>query len=279
MIPPLPVQPPRPPRVRRGIVLVVLGFLLLCGVVVPATGDDTMYESVHGVGLRGCDDARTCRFDLPGGPSVVTRNVPVRLAGLDVPDVNGACERERERARETRRVLLALLTAADTIVLQNPERGESFGLAARVLVDGRDVGDRLIQEELARPSGGEPTSWCRPERDRTADTGSPVGDAAGKVVIKEVDPGAERVLLENRGSSEADMGGWALVHGPSGRRFVFPEDYRLTPGAGTIVTSGPGAVDAPPYFLRWTGNELWEDAGDTAYLLDGEEERVSRWPR
>lgn len=279
MTPPRQVRPSLQPRLGGGVILLVVGFVVLFGPVTPAPADDTAYESVRGVSLRECEDARTCRFDLPGGPPVVTRNVPVRLADLEAPDVNGACNRERERARETRRVLLAMLTAADTLTLKTPRRGESFGLVARVLADGRDVGEHLIREELARPAGEESTLWCRPEPDRTAPAGTPVGDATGDVVIKQVDPGAQRVLLENRGSTDVDMGGWTLVHGPSGRRYVFPEDYRLAPGAGTIVTSGPGAVDAPPYFLRWTGNELWEDASDTAHLFDADGERVSRWPR
>lgn len=279
VIPPRRVRSSPEARLWHRVILLVVGLFVLFGSAPPVPAGDTAYESVRGVSLRDCDDALTCRFDLPGGPPVVTRNVPVKLAGLEAPDVNGACDRERERAREARRVLLAWLTAADTIVLRKPQRGESFHLTAGVLADGRDVAERLIREGLVRPAGAEPTSWCRSQPDRTSSTGTPVGDAAVDVVIREVDPGAERVLVENRGATEVDMGGWTLVHGPSGRRYVFPGDYRLAPGAGTIVTSGPGAVNAPPYFLRWTGNELWEDASDTAHLLDADGERVSRWPR
>ncbi len=264
----------------RGLLVLAGSLLLLMVAPLSLRAADTTYGPVQGLQLRDCDDARTCRFDVPGWPAVVGRNLPVRLEGLDVPDPDGACARERRLGREARRVLVAWLTAADTLTLRQVRRSGSFRLVARLQADGRNVADRLIEERFARSTDRVDTDgWCPAGSARHPDDGSDAASTASGVVIKKIDPEAQRILLENQGSSPVDLGGWVLVAVAADRRFEFPPDFSLEPGAGTIVTSGPGAVDAPPYFLRWTGTELWEDTGDTAYLLDAEEERVSRWPR
>lgn len=111
-------------------------------------------------------DGDTLRADIAGWPAIVGTNMPIRVAGVDTPELRSGCEtdeqRERERtlAREARDYAANLLGQADIITLHNVQRGSFFRLLAEVRVDGESLGDALLTEGLAVPfeSGADP--WC-----------------------------------------------------------------------------------------------------------------------
>ena len=94
------------------------------------------------------------------GQEVVTR---VRLRGIDAPEINGACGKEREQAQAARERLVAHL-ARQPVWLTDIGRDKYFGRVVARLVDqrGDDLGERLVKEGLARPyDGGRRSGWCR----------------------------------------------------------------------------------------------------------------------
>ncbi len=85
----------------------------------------------------------------------------VRLANIDAPELHGRCTAETQMAERAK--LAAMIALADAPVRVVPEgRDDRYGrLIARVAIDGRDLGETLIAQSLARPySGGARKGWC-----------------------------------------------------------------------------------------------------------------------
>ena len=90
------------------------------------------------------------------------KRLPVRLAGVDTPEMRGKCALERAMAVKARDLVRGLLEKALRIDLLEPRRGKYFRLVARVLADGRDVARAIIAAGLGRPyDGGKRRGWCR----------------------------------------------------------------------------------------------------------------------
>ncbi len=85
----------------------------------------------------------------------------VRIANIDAPELHGACPAEIQAAERAKlAALIAMETATVRVV---PEKGrDKYGRTlARVAIDGRDLGDTLVSQNLARPyAGGARKGWC-----------------------------------------------------------------------------------------------------------------------
>ena len=88
----------------------------------------------------------------------------IQLIGIDAPEIRFArCAAERRLGRLARRRLRQLLAAGEVeIERKDWPRKDKYGrTTARVFVDGQDVGEALIAEELARPYDGKTRGgWC-----------------------------------------------------------------------------------------------------------------------
>lgn len=109
------------------------------------------------------------------GQEVRTR---VRIAGIDAPELRGACVEEKARARAARTRMEALV-GGGTVVLRDIRLGKYAGrVVARVeTAGGREFGALLLEEGLARPYGAaRAAAWCA----ETAPPVHPVRDGATK---------------------------------------------------------------------------------------------------
>jgi endonuclease YncB( thermonuclease family) len=97
------------------------------------------------------------------GDTIDANGQRIRLANIDTPEIGrGArCAAERRLgARATQRAR-ALINAAARIQTDPVGRTDSYGrTVAYVLIDGRDLGEALIAEGLARPWLGRRQPWC-----------------------------------------------------------------------------------------------------------------------
>ena len=88
--------------------------------------------------------------------------VTYRLLGYDTPETRFArCDAERELGLAAKHRLEELLAQGEVRVLESGKEDRYGRSLAAVTVNGRDVGDILIDEGLARPyKGGKRASWC-----------------------------------------------------------------------------------------------------------------------
>ncbi len=97
-----------------------------------------------------------------------------------------------------------------------------------------------------------------------------VEDQSG-VVIAEISYSGrdEWVRVENRGPTGQDMTGWRLED-EAHHVYQFPS-INLASGSFVRIHSGPDAPpDTPPTDYTWTTAYIWNNDGDTAYLLDAD---------
>ena len=106
-------------------------------------------------------DGDTFRVDINSLPPIVGKNIPIRVNGVDTPEIRGKCQYEKNLALEARDFVRDKLSNAKEIKLTNLQRGKYFRVVANVLVDGVSLEQELLDNKLAyRYDGGKKLSWC-----------------------------------------------------------------------------------------------------------------------
>ena len=106
-------------------------------------------------------DGDTFRVDIDSLPPIVGKNIPIRLNGVDTPEIQGKCQYEKDLALKARDFVRNKLANAKEIKLTNLQRGKYFRVVANVLLDGVSLEQDLLENELAyKYSGGGKSSWC-----------------------------------------------------------------------------------------------------------------------
>jgi micrococcal nuclease len=106
-------------------------------------------------------DGDTFRVDIDSLPPIVGKNIPIRLNGVDTPEIQGKCQYEKDLALKARDFVRNKLVNAKEIKLSKLQRGKYFRVVADVYVDGISLEQELLDNELAyKYSGGKKSSWC-----------------------------------------------------------------------------------------------------------------------
>ncbi|HIO04769.1 MAG TPA: thermonuclease family protein [Gammaproteobacteria bacterium] len=107
-------------------------------------------------------DGDTFRVNIDSLPPIVGKNIPIRVNGVDTPEIRGKCQYEKDLALEARDFVRAKLANAKEIKLTNLQRGKYFRVVANVLVDGVSLERELLENKLAyKYSGGKKLIWCK----------------------------------------------------------------------------------------------------------------------
>lgn len=139
--------------------------LTMCGFPVHA-GAETPYpvytDAVTVSRITSVYDGDTIRVDIDHWPAIFGKDMSIRLAGIDTPEIRGAdCAEEKSLSYVARDRLSALLESADHVELRNLGRDPFFRILAEVWADNTPVAETLIAEGLAHEyHGGDKLSWC-----------------------------------------------------------------------------------------------------------------------
>ena len=141
---------------KQGAVLVnkILGAIFgvslsYSAMAVPAVVDYVLDGDTFAAGVQVADD--------------ITITVRVRVINIDTPELSGACPREVAMAETAKDFVTDLLPVGAVVELQNIKDDKYLGRidANVILPDGRDLGNVLIKQKLARSySGGRRLGWC-----------------------------------------------------------------------------------------------------------------------
>jgi len=120
-----------------------------------------IYPNITIESVNSVYDGDTFRGEILGYPAIIGNNVPIRIKGLDTPEIRGKCTLEKQKAKAARDYLKAMLLNAQKIELTEVERGKYFRVLAYVEVDGERVDAVMIRAGHARPyEGGRRQGWC-----------------------------------------------------------------------------------------------------------------------
>ncbi len=118
-----------------------------------STGERVSFRYCHTGGGYNC---------VVDGDTIWVRGQKIRIADIDAPETHDhRCSYEKKLGDQATRRLHELLESG-TIALERIDRDEDrYGRKLRiVLVDGKSVGDRLVDEGLARYYGNGRRPWC-----------------------------------------------------------------------------------------------------------------------
>lgn len=131
-------------------------------ILAATTASSETYGNVVVDEVTSIYDADTFRASIDGWPGIIGKRVPVRVKGIDAPELRGKCAAEIGAARQAKQVAVSLIREAKVIELRSIERGKYFRVLADVHLDGVSLGQELMRKGLARPyDGGKKSSWCR----------------------------------------------------------------------------------------------------------------------
>lgn len=112
------------------------------------------------VRYRSNHDGDTFTADVPGVHPVFGDGVPVRVHGIDCPEVSDKRPDVRRLAIQAKEFTRDKLARAAKVTLKDVRRDKYFRLLAAVDADGTDVGKALLAAGLARPyDGGARLPW------------------------------------------------------------------------------------------------------------------------
>ena len=106
-------------------------------------------------------DGDTFRVNIDSLPPIVGKNIPIRLNGVDTPEIQGKCQYEKDLALKARDFVRNKLANAKEVKLTKLQRGKYFRVVADVMIDGVSLERELLENELAyKYTGGKKSSWC-----------------------------------------------------------------------------------------------------------------------
>ena len=119
------------------------------------------YLSYKKVELVSVYDGDTFTVNLPCGDPLFCKKIPVRIKGIDAPEIRGACRQEKNLAIEARDYLRAFLHNKD-ILLTDCERDKYFRIACHAYANEQSVSATLIKASLARyySKSSKKSNWC-----------------------------------------------------------------------------------------------------------------------
>lgn len=109
-------------------------------------------------------DGDTITVDIPNVPDIIGKKIPIRINGIDTPEIRTKNKCEKEKGRNAQRLIENILKMAKNIELRNIERGKYFRIVADVVADNQNLADILIKNKLAiKYDGGTKlkVDWCK----------------------------------------------------------------------------------------------------------------------
>ena len=207
----------------------------------------------------------------------------IRLIGINTP------ERDECFGSEARDILDGLIANQEILVATDVEAFDQYGRILGYVW----YGDTFINAEVVRTGAAlarafEPNTSLQEHLDaaeRFAQTNQlgmwspsacgPAGDY--DIVITEVHADAagrddehrngEWIVIDHQGATEIDLSEWTIKDESSVHRYVFEQGITMQPGESFVIYTGCGN-DQPPEFYWCDDTPVWDNAGDTAFVLD-----------
>ena len=140
-------------------------FVLVIGLLAQnafAGINDKNFGSVIVDEVTSIYDGDTFRVNISSWPDVIGQRIPIRVNGVDTPEIRGECKQEKVLARKAKKITVDFLRSGQKVELRNMKRGKKyFRLSADVYVDGKSLAEKLISVGLAYEYyGGKKKAWC-----------------------------------------------------------------------------------------------------------------------
>ena len=211
-------------------------------------------------------------------------NERVRLIGINAPE-QGEC-----LSTEATERLAELIGDGPVTMESDVSDRDQYGRLLRYLYNQElFINEALVREGLAVSHGYEPDTSRQHVLDaaqRAAQDDaiglwdpSACGSASASAVgVGDIHPDAagddnhnlndEWIEIVNRGTGSVDLTGWSIKDESASHRYRFPDGFTLGPNATVRLHTGCGQDTADSLYWCNTGSAVWNNSGDTVFVLD-----------
>jgi len=145
----------------KTIKLTLLLFLLPLSLLFASSINNKNFGNVRVAEVTSIYDGDTFRVNIAGYPNIIDERIPVRINGIDTPELRGKSQQEKVLATKAKQITVKMLRNAKVIELRNMHRGKYFRIVADVYTDGKSVAKELANKGLTVPydSGRKSKDW------------------------------------------------------------------------------------------------------------------------
>lgn len=146
------------PNPKKLIITMLLFTALL--MILASLCHATSYGNLTGTIVR-VHDGDTFTVNIKNVPAILGQEIPVRINGIDTPEINGSCQDEIDKAQLAKQFVSKYLIIGNKVKLLSIQRDKYFRILATIVINKQNIGDMLIKADLAHAyDGGEKKSWC-----------------------------------------------------------------------------------------------------------------------
>lgn len=109
-------------------------------------------------------DGDTITVDFDCDIEYFCKNVKIRLYGVDTPEIRTLDKCEKERGQKAKEFVSNKLLNANKIIARHCLKGKYHREICKIIFDGKDLSNELLESELAVPYYGEKKqfiNWCK----------------------------------------------------------------------------------------------------------------------
>lgn len=243
-----------------------------------AASPDISAGGEDGTRVLSITDGDTMRVLVDG------ENEPLRLIGINAPE-SGEC-----LAAEATSLLADLVGDGPVRLESDVSDRDDFGRLLRYVYAGDVfINEALVREGLALAHRYEPDTARSGELEEAQSAAETDGagmwnpevcGSAGEasLTIGHIRYDAdgddnhnlndEWVEIANPGEASADLSGWSVKDESASHRYRFPSGYHLDGGATVRIHTGCGDDTATALYWCNRGSAVWNNSGDTVFVLD-----------
>jgi endonuclease YncB( thermonuclease family) len=137
----------------------VIFLILLFSAPLYAGADEETYGDVTVSEVVSIYDGDTFRCNIKDYPPIIGNHISVRIAGVDTPELKDHRPEMKALALKAKQYTVQRLREGKVIVLKDIRRDKYFRILATVIVDGKDLGQELLAQKLAKPYDGGTKEW------------------------------------------------------------------------------------------------------------------------
>ena len=108
-------------------------------------------------------DADTILISAPFIPKPLKQQIPLRLTGVDAPNIKrfANCDREAKLGTEAKVFVEGLVARSKKTEIKFVGMDKYNRILGQVYLDGKNLSDILLEKGLVKPyTGGKKESWC-----------------------------------------------------------------------------------------------------------------------
>lgn len=121
---------------------------------------EKVYPGTYEVIVIRIHDGDTMTVEIPALPSIIGQHINIRLDGIDTPEMTDKRIEIKSKALAARQFVKDRVSSAKKVEITHLKRDKYFRIDAKILLDGKDLSQMLLQEGLAKPyDGGTKSPW------------------------------------------------------------------------------------------------------------------------